>query len=103
VDLYGSKAADRKASSVTIISCRRLSGDMVYEARPQPDEAKIEGLNVKAYYSAVATAFPGFYQKFGAAAENVLGAGGITCFGLSKAPSLSGCLVSATTLGIRLP
>src|SRR5271165_3782441 len=36
-----------------------------------------EGLNVKAYYSAVATAFPGFYQKFGAAAENVLGAGGI--------------------------
>jgi branched-chain amino acid transport system substrate-binding protein len=41
------------------------------------EQAKIEGLNVKAYYSAVATAFPGFYQKFGAAAENVLGAGGI--------------------------
>jgi branched-chain amino acid transport system substrate-binding protein len=41
------------------------------------EQAKIEGLNVKAYYSAVATAFPSFYQKFGAAAENVLGAGGI--------------------------
>jgi branched-chain amino acid transport system substrate-binding protein len=41
------------------------------------EQAKIEGLNVKAYYSAVATAFPGFYGKFGAAAENVLGAGGI--------------------------
>jgi len=39
--------------------------------------AKIEGLNVKAYYSAVATAFQGFYGKFGASAENVLGAGGI--------------------------
>ena len=41
------------------------------------EQAKIEGLNVKAYYSAVATAFQGFYGKFGAAAENVLGAGGI--------------------------
>ncbi|MGP0095198.1 MAG: amino acid ABC transporter substrate-binding protein [Xanthobacteraceae bacterium] len=41
------------------------------------EQAKIEGLNVKAYYSAVATAFPGFYQKYGATAENVLGAGGI--------------------------
>ena len=41
------------------------------------EQAKIEGLNVKAYYSAVATAFPGFAQKFGPAAENVLGAGGI--------------------------
>lgn len=41
------------------------------------ETAKIEGLNVKAYYSAVATAFQGFYGKFGAAAENVLGAGGI--------------------------
>lgn len=41
------------------------------------EQAKIEGLNVKAYYSAVATAFPGFYGKFGSAAENVLGAGGI--------------------------
>jgi hypothetical protein len=32
---------------------------------------------VKAYYSAVATAFQGFSQKFGPAAENVLGAGGM--------------------------
>jgi branched-chain amino acid transport system substrate-binding protein len=41
------------------------------------EQAKIEGLNVKAYYSAVATAFPGFYGKYGPVAENVLGAGGI--------------------------
>jgi len=41
------------------------------------EQAKIEGLNVKAYYSAVATAFQGFSQKFGPAAENVLGAGGV--------------------------
>jgi branched-chain amino acid transport system substrate-binding protein len=42
------------------------------------DQAKIEGLNVKAYYSAVGTDFEGFYQKFGPAAENVLGAGGVS-------------------------
>jgi branched-chain amino acid transport system substrate-binding protein len=41
------------------------------------EQAKIEGLNVKAYYSAVATAFPLFYKKFGKSAEGVLGAGGI--------------------------
>src|SRR3984885_4154591 len=41
------------------------------------EQAKIEGLNVKAYYSAVATAFQGFSHKFGPAAENVLGAGGV--------------------------
>jgi branched-chain amino acid transport system substrate-binding protein len=41
------------------------------------EQAKIEGLNVKAYYSAVGTDFEGFSQKFGAAAENVLGAGGV--------------------------
>ena len=40
------------------------------------EQAKIVGLNVKAYYSAVGTDFEGFSQKFGAAAENVLGAGG---------------------------
>ena len=39
--------------------------------------AKIEGLSVKAYYCAVGCAFQGFSQKYGAAAENVLGAGGI--------------------------
>jgi branched-chain amino acid transport system substrate-binding protein len=41
------------------------------------DAAKIEGLNVKAYYSAVGCAFQGFSLKNGAAAENVLGAGGV--------------------------
>ena len=41
------------------------------------EQAKIEGLNVKAYYSAVAVAFPAFRGKFGASIENVLGAGGI--------------------------
>jgi len=41
------------------------------------EQAKIEGLAVKAYYSAVGTAFPGFYGKYGALAENVLGLGGI--------------------------
>src|SRR6476619_8258693 len=40
------------------------------------DQAKIEGLNVKAYYSADGTDFEGFSQKFGTGAENVLGAGG---------------------------
>ena len=41
------------------------------------DAAKIEVFNVKAYYVAVGTAFPGFAKKNGAAAENVLGAGGV--------------------------
>jgi branched-chain amino acid transport system substrate-binding protein len=41
------------------------------------DAAKIEALNVKAYYCAVGCAFQGFSQKNGAAAENVLGAGGV--------------------------
>jgi branched-chain amino acid transport system substrate-binding protein len=41
------------------------------------EQAKIEALNVKAYYSAVATGFQGFYGKYGQLAENVLGAGGI--------------------------
>ncbi len=41
------------------------------------EQAKIEGLNVKAYFSAVGTAFPAYLGKFGASAENVLGAGGI--------------------------
>ena len=39
--------------------------------------AKIEGLDVKAYYSAVATCFPAFGGKFGKSAEGILGAGGI--------------------------
>lgn len=41
------------------------------------EQAKIENLNVKAYYSAVAVAFPAFKGKFGSAIENVLGAGGV--------------------------
>ena len=41
------------------------------------DAAKIESLSVKAYYCAVGCAFQGFSQKNGAAAENVLGAGGV--------------------------
>jgi branched-chain amino acid transport system substrate-binding protein len=41
------------------------------------EQAKIEGLNVKAYYSAVGVAFSSFRAKLGDAAENVLGAGGI--------------------------
>jgi len=40
-------------------------------------QAKIVGLNVKAFYTAVATAFPVYAGKFGGAIENVLGAGGI--------------------------
>jgi branched-chain amino acid transport system substrate-binding protein len=41
------------------------------------DQAKIENLNVKAYYCAIGCAFQGFAQKNGAAAENVLGVGGV--------------------------
>jgi branched-chain amino acid transport system substrate-binding protein len=41
------------------------------------EQAKIEGLNTKVFYTAVATAFPGYVAKFGKSAEGVLGAGGI--------------------------
>lgn len=40
-------------------------------------QAKIEQLGVKAFYTAVATAFPAYYGANGAAAEGVLGAGGV--------------------------
>jgi branched-chain amino acid transport system substrate-binding protein len=40
-------------------------------------QAKIQGLNTKAFYTAVATAFPAFGGKFGKSAEGILGAGGI--------------------------
>ena len=40
-------------------------------------QAKVQGLNVKAYYTAVATTFPAFGGKFGKSAEGILGAGGI--------------------------
>lgn len=41
------------------------------------EQAMIEGLDVKAFYTAVATAFPAYGERFGAAAGNVLGAGGV--------------------------
>jgi len=40
-------------------------------------QSKIEGLNVKAFYTAVATAFPVYAAKFGKSVEGVLGAGGV--------------------------
>lgn len=40
-------------------------------------QAKIQELNVKAFYTAVATAFPAFGGKFGKSAAGILGAGGI--------------------------
>jgi branched-chain amino acid transport system substrate-binding protein len=41
------------------------------------EQAMIEDLPVKVYYTAVGTAFPAFGAKFGKAAEGVLGAGGV--------------------------
>ena len=41
------------------------------------DQARIENLSVKAYYCAIGCAFAGFSLKNGAAAENVLGVGGV--------------------------
>lgn len=41
------------------------------------EQAIIEDLQVEAYYTAVATCFPAFGGKFGAAAEGILGAGGV--------------------------
>ena len=41
------------------------------------EQAIIEDLNVKAYYSAVATCFPAFGGKFGSKINGVLGAGGV--------------------------
>jgi branched-chain amino acid transport system substrate-binding protein len=40
-------------------------------------QAIIQNLDVKAFYTAVATSFPAYGGKFGAAANGVLGAGGI--------------------------
>jgi branched-chain amino acid transport system substrate-binding protein len=40
-------------------------------------QAVVEDLNVKAFYTAVATAFPAYAGANGAAANNVLGAGGV--------------------------
>ncbi|MFD0917137.1 amino acid ABC transporter substrate-binding protein [Pseudahrensia aquimaris] len=41
------------------------------------EQAIIEDLKVKAFYTAVATPFPAYGGRFGAAAEGVLGAGGV--------------------------
>ena len=41
------------------------------------DQAKIENFNVKAYYNGIGCAFAGFSGKYGAAAENVIGFGGM--------------------------
>ena len=41
------------------------------------EQSKIEGLNVKAYYTAVATAFPAYGGKFGKSVNGHLGAGGV--------------------------
>ncbi len=41
------------------------------------EQAIIEDLQVEAYYTAVATCFPAFGGRFGAAAEGILGAGGV--------------------------
>ena len=43
-----------------------------------PTRPRSKALSVKAYYCAVGCAFQGFSQKNGAAAENILGAGGVT-------------------------
>ncbi|MCB1333092.1 MAG: amino acid ABC transporter substrate-binding protein [Roseivivax sp.] len=41
------------------------------------EQAIIEDLNVKVFYTAVATAFPAFKGRFGAAAEGIMGIGGV--------------------------
>ncbi len=40
------------------------------------EQAIIEDLDVKIYYSAVATSFPAFFDAYGSKVDNVLGAGG---------------------------
>jgi branched-chain amino acid transport system substrate-binding protein len=41
------------------------------------EQAKIEGLDTKVFFTAVATAFPAYAKVFGASAEGVLGIGGV--------------------------
>lgn len=41
------------------------------------EQAMIEGLDVNVFYTAVATAFPAYHGRFGAAAEGVMGIGGV--------------------------
>lgn len=39
--------------------------------------SQVEGMDVKVFYTAVGASFPSYYGRFGAAAENIIGAGGI--------------------------
>jgi branched-chain amino acid transport system substrate-binding protein len=39
--------------------------------------SQIEGMDVKVFYTAVGASFPAYYGRFGAAAENIIGAGGV--------------------------
>jgi branched-chain amino acid transport system substrate-binding protein len=41
------------------------------------EQAKIEGIGTKVFYTAVGTPFPGYVGKFGKSVENSLGAGGV--------------------------
>jgi branched-chain amino acid transport system substrate-binding protein len=41
------------------------------------EQAQIEGLEVGAFYTAVGSSFPGYGGRFGAAANGILGAGGV--------------------------
>jgi branched-chain amino acid transport system substrate-binding protein len=41
------------------------------------EQAKIEDFNVRVYFNGIGCAFPGYYGKFGAAGENILGWGGV--------------------------
>jgi branched-chain amino acid transport system substrate-binding protein len=41
------------------------------------EQAQIEGLPVKAFYTAVGASFPAYHERFGSAAENIIGAGGV--------------------------
>jgi branched-chain amino acid transport system substrate-binding protein len=45
------------------------------------EQAQIEGLNPGAFYTAVATAFPSYYGRFGDSVEGVLGIGGVDADG----------------------
>lgn len=44
------------------------------------EQAIVEDLQVKAFYTAVATCFPGYGKTFGEKANNILGAGGVNPF-----------------------
>src|SRR6202034_2730910 len=41
------------------------------------EQATIEDFNVKFYFNGIGYAFPGYYGKFGASAENIFGWGGV--------------------------